>query len=120
MAEKPLRKRINKIKTDSTPVEEAKDPETCAVFQIFRAIAGAGDERTRRLAEDYRAPGMGYGDAKRRLFELILDHFGPARARREALMADPGQVDAVLAAGAERAGAIGATVLARARSACGL
>ncbi|MHC5067175.1 MAG: tryptophan--tRNA ligase [Planctomycetota bacterium] len=120
MAEKPLRKRINKIKTDSTPVEDVKDPDGCPVYQIFRAIAGVDDPRTAELAALYRAGGMGYGQAKQQLFELIMDHFGPARARREALMADPSQVEAVLQAGAERAGALAGATLARARSACGL
>lgn len=120
MPEKPLRKRINKIVTDSTPVAEPKDPEACPVFRIHRAIAGAADARTRALADDYRAGGLGYGDAKRRLFELILDHFGPARARRAELLADPAQVEDVLRAGAERARARAAATVARARTACGL
>lgn len=120
MAEKPLRKRLMKIETDSTPLEEAKDPDRCPVFQIFRAIAGADDARTVDLASRYRAGGLGYGHAKQELFELILDHFGPARQRREAIMADPTYVDEVLRRGAERARAIGTAVVDRARRAAGL
>jgi tryptophanyl-tRNA synthetase len=119
--EKPLRKLImKKIVTASTPQEDPKDPETCTVFKIFRAIAGREDERTLTLAERYRAGGMGFGHAKQDLFELILDVFGPARKRRAELMADPGQVDAVLAAGAEAARARATVVMDRVRSAIGL
>jgi tryptophanyl-tRNA synthetase len=123
MAEKPLRKRIMKITTDSTPVEEAKDPETCTVYQIFRGLAGREDERTLALADRYRATGesgMGYGHAKQALYELILDHFAAARQRREALMNDPGYVDKVLADGAAAAQAKVAEVTDRARKAAGL
>jgi len=120
MAEKPLRKRIMKIKTDSAPVEAAKDPDACPVFGIFRAVAGAADERTQALAERYRGGGMGYGEAKQALFELIMEHFQDARRRREALMADPQAVAAVLRQGAEAARELGQRVLDRARDASGL
>ena len=123
MPEKPLRKRIMKITTDSTPVEEAKDPESCTVFQIFRGLAGRDDPRTLELADRYRATGengMGYGHAKQALFELILDHFADARKRREQLLNDPGYVDKVLADGAAAAQARVTEVTERARKAAGL
>ena len=120
MPEKQLRKRIMKITTDSTPVEEAKDPETCTVFQIFRGLAGRDDPRTLELADRYRAPGMGYGEAKQALYELILDHFREARVCREALMNDPGYVDKVLKEGAQAAQEKVAEVTERARKAAGL
>ena len=63
---------------------------------------------------------MGYGEAKEALFELILDHFGPARKRRAELLADPGYVDRVLTDGAEAARAKVGEVVARARRAVGL
>lgn len=120
MAEKPLRKRILKIKTDSTPQEQAKDPSGCPVYQIFCAMAGEADPRSQDLAGRYRAGGMGYGHAKQALFELIMDEFGPARQRREQLMQDPGQVDAVLRQGADAARAAAVPVLDRVRRAVGL
>jgi len=120
LPEKKLRKTVMKIVTDSKEVDDTKDPESCTVFQIFRAIAGEADERTTQLAERYQAGGMGYGHAKQALFELILDHFGDARAKREGLMKDPGQIDAVLRRGAEKAGAVIGDVTQRARRACGL
>ncbi|HVY48111.1 MAG TPA: tryptophan--tRNA ligase [Minicystis sp.] len=120
MDEKPLRKRIMSIVTDSKGVDEPKDPESNVVFQVFRAIAGRDDPRTIELEQRFRAPGMGYGHAKQALFELLMDHFGEARARRAALMKDPGQVDAVLRDGAKAARTLAQATLARARRAVGL
>lgn len=119
-AEKPLRKTILSIKTDSTPMEAPKDPEPCAVYRIFRALAGADDPRTQDLAARYRGGNFGYGHAKQALFELILDHFGPARKRREELLQDPGYVDQVLKDGAAKARALARATLDRARTAVGL
>ena len=126
MDEKPLRKRIMSIKTDSTGVHAAKDPEICAVFRIFRAIAGKTDPRTLELAGKYADPskqgpdGFGYGHAKQALFELVLDHFRAPRARRAALMADQGHIDAVLKAGAGKARGAARQTIDRARAAVGL
>lgn len=121
--EKALRKRIMSIKSDSKGVNEVKDPDTCNTFQIFRAIAGKDDPRTVALAARYHDPGaegFGYGHAKQALFELLLDHFGPARAKRGALMADPGYIDQVLKQGATAARTKARTVTDRARAAVGL
>lgn len=120
MEEKALRKRIMKIVSDSTPVEAPKDPQNDATFQIFRGIAGGDDSRTAALAQRYRAGGMGYGEAKQQLFELVLDHFGQARKKRVKLMGDPGYIDAVLKQGADAARTIIRGVLTRARAAVGL
>ena len=120
MGEKPLRKRIMRIVTDSTPVEDPKDPESCPVFAIFRAIAGAEDERSRDLADRYRNGGLAYGHAKQALFELIMDHFAEARRQRARLVADPGLIDAVLARGAAAARAAAGPVMERVRRAVGL
>ncbi|MEM7683083.1 MAG: tryptophan--tRNA ligase [Planctomycetota bacterium] len=118
--EKALRKRVMKIVTDSTPVEDPKTPETDVTFQLFSAVAGADDPATSELAERYRAGGMGYGHAKQSLFELLMDRFGAARKRREELAEDPGHVERVLADGAERARAVIGGVTERARKAAGL
>jgi tryptophanyl-tRNA synthetase len=118
--EKALRKVVMSIKADSTPLDQPKNPDTDATFAIFRAIAGAADPRTVELAAKYRAGGFGYGHAKQALFELLLDHFGPARARRAQLMADPAYVDEVLRAGAAKARARARATVDRARAAVGL
>ncbi|MEM1109314.1 MAG: tryptophan--tRNA ligase [Planctomycetota bacterium] len=120
LPEKKLRKTVMKIVSDSTPMEEPKDPEADTTFRIFRAIAGAEDERTTGLAAKYRAGNFGYGHAKQALFELLLDHFGQARARREELLNDPGYIEDVLADGAKNANAVLENVIHAARQAVGL
>lgn len=120
LPEKKLRKLVMKITTDSTPVEEPKDPDSDTIFAIYRAIAGADDERVAALAARYRAGGMGYGEAKQSLFELILDHFGEARQRRVELMNDPGAVERVLSDGAIAAREVIGAVTERVRRAVGL
>lgn len=116
--EKKLRKKIMSIKTDSTPVEEPKNPETCSVYTLYKLFASP--EQQAALAEKYRAGGMGYGEAKQTLFEAAMEYFGNARAKRQELEANPDQVDQILEAGAKRAQAKGREVLDRVRAACGL
>ena len=106
------------IKTDSTPVEDPKDPDSCSVFTLYRLFAN--EEEQAALAERYRAGGMGYGEAKQTLYEAALERFSDARRRRDELLANPSRVDDVLRAGAAAARAKGREVLDRARSACGL
>lgn len=123
MEEKPLRKRIMKIVSDATPVDQPKDPDNDTTFQIFTALAGSDDQRTKDLREKYLNPppdGFGYGHAKQALFELILDEFGEARDQRIELMNDPGYVERVLKDGANAAGEQVDQVTARARTAAGL
>jgi tryptophanyl-tRNA synthetase len=120
LPEKQLRKRVMKIVSDSKTVEDPKDPEADATFQIFRGVAGSDDPRVEQLAERYRAGGMGYGEAKQALYELILDRYGDARQRKAQLDADPTQVDRALASGAEAAREVIGQVTQRARQAVGL
>ena len=115
---KTLRKKIMSIKTDSTPVESPKDPETCAVFTLFKLFAD--DMAQDELAARYRAGGMGYGEAKQALFERAEAYFAAANERRAQLEANPQQVEDVLQAGARRAREKARAVLDRARVACGL
>lgn len=116
--EKKLRKKIMSIKTDSQPVEAAKDPETCSLFTLYKLFADEADQQA--LAARYRAGGMGYGEAKQALYEQALEYFGPARERRAQLEQRPDEVEQVLQDGAARARSKGQEVLDRAREACGL
>jgi tryptophanyl-tRNA synthetase len=123
MPEKPLRKRIMKIVTDSAPPGAAKDPEASVPYQIFAALAGPDDARTQALRDRYAASGadgMGYGEAKQALFELVMDTFADARRRREELMTDQTYLDTVLRDGADAANALLERTLRRARKAVGL
>lgn len=115
---KALRKKIMSIKTDSTPVEAPKNPDTCHIFTLYKLFATP--EQQAALAARYRAGGMGYGEAKQALFEIAESHFAPARERREQLAADPHTVQEILRAGAKKARAKGSVVLDRVRAACGL
>ena len=115
---KQTRKRIMSIKTDSTPLEGPKDPETCNVFALYQLLAVP--EEVIAMEERYRAGGTGYGEAKKELAEVAERLLGPARARREKLEADPDYVEDVLRDGANRARAVAREVMADVRDACGL
>ncbi len=118
LEEKALLKKIRQMQTDSTPVEEPKDPEKSSIVALFRHFASVED--VARMEADFRAGGIGYGAFKDRLFEAIWAHFAPMRTRREALQAEPGAVEAILAEGSARAGAEAAKILQKVRSAVGL
>ena len=115
---KKLRKKIMSIKTDSTPLEDPKDPDLCTVFTLYKLFAA--EEQQSALAERYRAGGMGYGDAKQTLYDAAMEYFAVARERRDTLLADPDTVEDILQAGAKKAREKGREILNRARIACGL
>ncbi len=117
-AEESIRRKIMKIVTDSTPVEDPKDPEKCNVLALLRLVASADElaDWERR----YRQGGVGYGQAKKRLAELMIEYFRPFREKRAELERDVGRIKQILEAGAERARAIARKTLARARQAVGL
>ena len=117
-SEKKLRKKIMGIVTDSTPVEEPKDPEGSYLVQLYSLFAGA--DEVAEMKASYRAGGTGYGHYKQQLFEKVWAHFEPMRERREALIADPDHVDGVLEAGARKAREQARHVLERVRQAAGL
>lgn len=116
--EKPLKKTIMKITTDSTPVEEPKPVENSTILALYKLFASGTDYQA--MVEDHERGGTGYGDFKKRLAEAYWDYFAPMRARRSEILEDPGYVDQVLAAGALRARDESAKVLDRVRKAVGL
>jgi len=113
---KRLRKLIMKIKTDSTPPEAPKDPDDSTIFSIFRAFATR--EETDEMAAEYRR-GIGWGEAKQRLFEYLDALLAEPRERYAELMAHPEKVEAVLQAGAEKARAEARPYLDELRDAVG-
>ncbi len=117
-AEKPLRKKIMSIKTDSTPMEAPKNPDTCSIYTLYKLFSTPEQQAT--LATRYRAGGMGYGEAKQALYEAAMSYFAEARAKRAELAANPAYVEEVLQAGAKKARAKGQQVLKRVQEACGL
>ncbi|MEO5731537.1 MAG: tryptophan--tRNA ligase [Byssovorax sp.] len=118
MEGKSLKKVVMSIKTDSTPVEDPKNPDTCNVFSLYTLFA-TPEERD-ALAARYRQGGMGYGEAKLALLEKIQTYFAPYRARRAELVANPAEVDEVLRDGATKARAVAQATMAEARKIVGL
>lgn len=118
MDEKPLRKRIMGIVTDSTPLEAPKDPDGSYIVELYRLFASPAE--VDEMKASFRAGGTGYGHYKQQLFEAIRTFFAPMRQRREELLADPGQVDEILRRGADRASAIARETMDRVRTAVGL
>jgi tryptophanyl-tRNA synthetase len=116
--EKPLRKLIMRITTDSTPVEDPKPVENSTILALYKLFASESDYQT--MVADHQKGGTGYGDFKKRLADAYWDYFAPMRARRAEILADPGYVDRVLVEGAERARAEASKVLDRVRRAVGL
>jgi tryptophanyl-tRNA synthetase len=115
---KATRKRVMRIVTDSTPLEEPKDPEACNVFKLYKLFATEAEQN--ELAERYRAGNFGYGDAKKVLLEAMTAHFEPFRARREELQNNLDYVESVLEAGARKARSAARETLGAARKAMGL
>ncbi|MGA2092579.1 MAG: tryptophan--tRNA ligase [Sedimentisphaerales bacterium] len=116
--EKSIKSKVMKIVTDSTPVESPKDPDKCNVFALLKLFASP--EEIIQWDERYRKGGMGYGEAKKRLAELIVEYFRPFRQKRAELESNPDYVKQMLAKGAQRARAIAGKTLAEARKAVGL
>ncbi|MFP4105829.1 MAG: tryptophan--tRNA ligase [Phycisphaerae bacterium] len=115
---KQTKKRCGRIVTDSTPLEEPKDPETCNVFALLRLFADPAELDD--VAASYRAGGYGYGHAKKRLAELINETFGPAREKYQQLMADPDTVRDFLRDGGAKAREVAEQTMERVRDAAGV
>lgn len=98
---KPLKKTIMSIQTDSTPLEDPKDPDKDNVFALIK-LFGNEDKRN-EIAEKYRAGGYGYGHAKKELLGLFKEYFGEALERRKELEKDLDYVKDVLTEGGKRA-----------------
>ena len=115
--EKRLRKLIMKIKTNSLEPGEPKDPADSTLFDIYRAFATPVE--TREIEKAY-AEGIAWGEMKQVLFDYINTQLAPAREEYERLIANPGEVEAALADGAERARAVAAPYLKEIRHAIGV
>jgi len=117
LPEKKLQKHINKIKTNLLEPGEAKDPDTSTVFQIWKAFANA--EQTAEMRQAF-ADGIGWGDAKKKLFALINEEIAEARERYEDLLSRPADIEAELQKGAAKAREISRPTLAAVREAVGI
>lgn len=117
LPEKQLRKQIMSIVTDSTPLEEPKNPDTCNVVRLYRLLATP--EQIQAMDDAYRAGGYGFGQAKQALYELILEQFATQRERYAYYMAHLDQLDAILQEGAAKAHKVANDTLQRVRAKLG-
>jgi tryptophanyl-tRNA synthetase len=115
--EKELKKEVMGIVTDSTPMEEPKDPEGNTVYKLYRLVAPA--DAVADMAASFRAGGYGYGHAKKALLEALLDGFRTERETFDRLMNDPAELERELKRGAEKARTVAAEVLSRTRGRLG-
>lgn len=115
--DKALRKQIMGIETDSTPLEDPKDPDTCNVFNIYKLIAS--ESETAAMRKQYLGGNFGYGHAKQALFELIISVFAEERKRFHHYINNLDELDAALETGAEKARKVADSVLSRVRKKLG-
>lgn len=111
LPDKQLRKNVMGIITDSTPMEEPKNPDTCNVFNIYKLLGT--DEQVAKMRQNYLGGNYGYGYAKQELFELIIDNYKQEREAFNNYMTNPELLEEKLIAGEVKARAIGRKVLNR-------
>ncbi|MDD2597997.1 MAG: tryptophan--tRNA ligase [Kiritimatiellae bacterium] len=109
---------IMRIVTDSTPLEEPKNPATCNVFALYKLFAS--EEQRAGMEANYSGGNYGYGHAKKALLSLFSESFEPFRAKREELANNLDYVEEVLQQGAAKARAAASVTLDKARAAVGL
>jgi len=115
---KSVRSKFMRIVTDSTPLEDPKDPDQCNVFALYKLMATP--EEQQEMRERYKAGGMGYGHAKQALFEKYSEYFKEMRERRKKLLEKPGEIEDILQDGAARARKIAQVTMSRVLGAVGL
>ncbi len=117
LPEKKLRKQIMKIQTDSTPLEEPKNPETCNLFALYKLVAS--EEETTAMRHKYLAGNYGYGHAKQAFYELILKRFEQERKQYQFYMENVAEIDKALEIGAKKAHLVANKVIDRVRKKLG-
>lgn len=114
--EKALQTAINRIVTDSKQPGEPKDPD-CHLFELYEVFATP--EQAQTFAAELQS-GLGWGEAKKKLFERINAEIAPMRGKYNELMANPDQIEEILLAGAAKARRISAPLIQELRAAVGL
>ncbi|WP_026775620.1 tryptophan--tRNA ligase [Polaribacter sp. Hel_I_88] len=117
LPDKKLRKQIMSIQTDSTPLEEPKNPDTDNVFALYKLLAS--ETETAAMRANYKGGNYGYGHAKQALYELILEKFATNRERYNHFMENKHEIDNALKIGAEKATLVANDVLKRVRAKIG-
>ena len=113
--EKELKKKVMRIITDSKTPEESKDPDESTIFHLYKHFAS--ESEITEFAQMFRAGGMGYGTAKTILFEKMNSVLSGPRAEYERLMANPSEIDAILADGAAQATVVAKETMQRVKKA---
>ena len=114
---KQIRKKIMRIVTDATDVDEPKDKDT-PLFQLYSLFLDSSGQKD--LSDRYEGKGLRYGDVKQELFEKVMDYFQPYREQRKTLISRPGQVHDILKSGAKKAKDVAEEVLDRVQAAVGV
>ena len=117
LPDKQLRKVVMKVETDSTPLEEPKNPDTCNVFALYSLLAN--EEQLSAMRQNYLAGNYGYGHAKQALFELIVERYATERAKYFKLMENKAAIDELLQQGAAKARKVAQPVLQKVRAKLG-
>lgn len=118
LSEKELKKQVMSIQTDSTPLEDPKNPDTDNVFALYKLVATP--EQIDEMRQNYLNGGYGYGHAKNALLEVLIEKYAEPRRKFAELLNDRDLLDAYLENGAVRAAAVGDKVLRRVREKIGL
>ncbi|MDY7566438.1 tryptophan--tRNA ligase [Pseudomonas sp. RTC3] len=114
---KDMKEAISRIVTDSRAPGEAKDPDNSHLFTLYQAFA------TPEQGAEFRSEllqGLGWGDAKQRLFQLLESELSEARERYHGFMERPADLEDILLAGAEKARSVATPFLGELREAVGL
>lgn len=117
LGDKKLRKQVMGIATDSIPMEDPKNPDTCNVFALYQLLAST--EAIENMRENYEGGNYGYGHAKQALYELILQCFVQERERYNYYMDNLAEIDKTLQIGAQKATKVANEVLSRVREKLG-
>lgn len=115
--DKALRKNVMKIVSDSTPLEEPKDPASDNTFALYSLLAPAAE--IEEMRNNYLSGGYGYGHAKQALYELIMDLYSEERKVYQYYMDNPNELEEKLAVGEAKAKIIAAETLGRVKQALG-
>ncbi len=117
LPDKQLRKQIMSIETDSTPLEDPKNPDTCNVFALYKLLASKEEIAT--MSANYKAGNYGYGHAKQALFDLMLSRFEKERKHFTYLMENKQELEDALQKGSKKAKLVADDVLKRVRKKVG-
>ena len=115
--DKKLRKQIMKIQTDSTPLEEPKNPDTCNLFSLYKLVAT--EAQIAEMKANYLGGNYGYGHAKQAFFELLIDKYAKERTLYHHYMSHQNEIEEVLVIGAQKARKVAQQVLSRVRKKLG-